>query len=636
MDDTKKEKSLLYRIWQSTIGKKDSEAEESEIGEAESGNESIVTAGPLDQVSTEEKERPIIAEKPEKLPKDFTAGKVKVLPAEHKSSVQKLPPSETEEADGSSKHTGDVMKVRNNYLEAMRRSVPVRSIKESDEVLFSDFTLTGEEPSGLQKIFLRELQLIAKETILLLEEQKKAALETEEGKPVPKPKPINAQICIKIPADHMSAWMFAFPPQNGGKGISKDLVREALSSSRILFGIDEDTINYVVNQKIYMKLVDVALGVEPVDGIDGELVDYFPRTQRDRYEESEGRSVDYKNLNWLHQITAEAVICDVTLPVESIPGHKVTGELIPGRVVKKINLPAGTNTKLNEDSTALISTIDGTLFFEGGKFQVRDVLNIMSDVDLTVGNIDTIGSVDIKGDVLSGFTVQATGDITVRGMVGNSTIIAAGNIKIGMGIRGNGEARMQAGGNIQCIYMENCEVKARGSINSGSIINCDVVSDSEIESKKIVGGNITALHRIHSKIIGNQQRRQTVFNLGITQETLEEKTRLEEHVSNLEGLIEQEDKNIKFLETKEHLDSGETVLYNEMKLRVEENNRELKICSSRLEEINDAISDISQCEIVANTVYPPVTVSVRNDTLVIDREQAMCRIWCDEGEIRIS
>lgn len=636
MGERKKEKSLLYKIFQSATAKNRHEF-----------------SRPEDEMLNDSEAAAVLQEMFESEP-EITPGEV---PEKMEEEHETLTEAGTDIQAAENIHNPeDLMEPKNNYLEALRVGATLRQLEEFEAsgeehpAYFSDFIYGEIQADEDKKAFLRELQQTAR-TILEMrrnqeEEEDRANWEAQESdedkdgqEESVKAEPVNGHVCIKVTDDGMRAWLFAFPPENGGKDITEELVLNALNECRILHGKDETLIKRVVYQLIYLKLVEVACGTAPIDGTDGYVTDHFPRAERNSFEgteDMEGQSIDFKKLNWLHPVNANDIICDIVVQVESQEGRRVTGQMVKGRYVEKVVIPSGMNTVVNPDKTALLAKLDGTLYFEGGRFHVKDVLNIMSDVDLTVGNIDTVGNVEIKGDVLSGFTVRATGDINIRGMVGNSTIIAGGNIKINMGIRGCGESLIQCGGNMDCVYIENCTVRAQGTVTASSIINSDVSSDDEITAHNIVGGIASALTRITAKSIGNNQHRSTTFYLGITQETLQERTNLEERARVLEPELAKVTKSMRFLLNKRRLGDRETAQLEQMKELSENLEAEAKEVEQALAAIQERINEFSECELQAQAIYPPVTVTIRSDVAVIEREMSMCRIWSENGEIKMS
>ena len=102
---------------------------------------------------------------------------------------------------------------------------------------------------------------------------------------------------------------------------------------------------------------------------------------------------------------------------EGIPGKNVKGEEVPGKDGKKLALPKGKNVNITEDGLGLISTVDGEVKLLDGKVSVFSVYEVKKDVDNSTGNIRFNGKVVVMGNVLTGFIIEAEGDIEVYGVV---------------------------------------------------------------------------------------------------------------------------------------------------------------------------------------------------------------------------
>ena len=104
-------------------------------------------------------------------------------------------------------------------------------------------------------------------------------------------------------------------------------------------------------------------------------------------------------------------------------GIDVLGRRVPPRKVKHVIFRYGRNLSESEDGTELVSQVSGHVVLENDKIFVSNVLELVN-VDNSTGDIDYEGDVVVKGNVLAGFTVKATGDITVSGIVEGATVIA--------------------------------------------------------------------------------------------------------------------------------------------------------------------------------------------------------------------
>src|SRR5690625_7810254 len=100
----------------------------------------------------------------------------------------------------------------------------------------------------------------------------------------------------------------------------------------------------------------------------------------------------------------------------------------------------------------------------------------VQNVDLSTGNIDFDGSLEVTGDVTSGFVVRASGDIVVRGMGEKAEIHARKNLTVAGGVIGEEVGRdehnqlrlrtqLRAGGNLSAKWVSPADLAARGEIH---------------------------------------------------------------------------------------------------------------------------------------------------------------------------
>ncbi|MEG1778033.1 MAG: FapA family protein, partial [Angelakisella sp.] len=131
----------------------------------------------------------------------------------------------------------------------------------------------------------------------------------------------------------------------------------------------------------------------------------------------------------------------------------------------------------------------------------------VDNVDASTGNILFVGTVHVRGDVASGFSVRAGGNITVDGVAENAVLVSGNNIVICGGVKGRGKDIVSADGSIRALYIENARVQAKGNIYADSILNSHVESLCSINlsgrNGKIIGGLCTAGETIHARQIGN-------------------------------------------------------------------------------------------------------------------------------------
>ena len=228
---------------------------------------------------------------------------------------------------------------------------------------------------------------------------------------------------------------------------------------------------------------------------------------------------------------------------------------------------------------------------------------------------------------MAGFNVQASGDITVGGIVEGSRVSAGGSIIVNRGMNGNLVGSLIAGKDIHCKYMENASVQADGDIYMDSIVNCDIFCNGKIVVKSgrgiIIGGNAVAMGGIEAKIIGNKAGRLTVLSIEPTMQFLRAREQTEKELENIDFEI----KKLRMATI-----AGKAAL----DLRI----LELKQSKLKrdLEELLEKQSLISQSRILAEKIYPIAQVSINSVVKSLIEPCSRCRIYLDakEGEIVVS
>lgn len=73
----------------------------------------------------------------------------------------------------------------------------------------------------------------------------------------------------------------------------------------------------------------------------------------------------------------------------------------------------GRNVYSGEDGLSLYSEIDGQVMYIDGKLSVFSTYEVPADVDNSTGNINFVGNLSVRGNVLSGFVVEVGGNVEV-------------------------------------------------------------------------------------------------------------------------------------------------------------------------------------------------------------------------------
>ena len=338
---------------------------------------------------------------------------------------------------------------------------------------------------------------------------------TEEDLPA-----LDAHPWFFLSSDKLCAWMLVFPPVRQGAELSRDMLRRALAENGIAYGLDDPLLDRLPHDRErYFTLYLAARGKPAFNGRNGNIVDYVPRVLDRVLEADEFGQVDYTALNLVRNVKQGQEICRLIRPTEGEPGRTVLDQEVPARSGKDVPLPMGRNTEVSEDGDALVASIPGHVEFTGRSFQVKPVLDIDGDVDFSTGNIKFVGDINIKGDVLSGFSVQAMGNIYVGGVVeAGAAVEAGGDLTVVKGILGDGTTVIRSSRCVFSKYIENSTISVKENLQTDCIVNGRIYCDGEVHVRSgrgsIMGGRIWAAKKVSASAIGAQSEVRTSIALG--------------------------------------------------------------------------------------------------------------------------
>ncbi len=323
-----------------------------------------------------------------------------------------------------------------------------------------------------------------------------------------------------LSADKLYAWLIVFPPVGPGEELSREMLYMAMIDKEISYGVDKQMVDGVNrNEGRYFNLFLIARGKPAFDGKNGNIVDNFPRVIERVLEVDEFGQVDYTALNLIRNVKQGQEICHLIRPTEGEPGRTVLDQEIPAKSGKSVPLPAGRNTEVSEDGNSLLASISGHVEYSGRSFHVKPVMDIPGNVDFSTGNVNFFGDVNVHGDVLSGFTLQAMGNIHVDGVVeAGSTVESGGDLVVVKGILGDGTTVVRSHRCIFSKYIENSTICVRENLQTDCIMNSRVYCDGEIQVRSgrgcIMGGRIWAAKKITATAVGSAAERKTVVVMG--------------------------------------------------------------------------------------------------------------------------
>lgn len=286
---------------------------------------------------------------------------------------------------------------------------------------------------------------------------------------------------VTIDADLMAARL-TMTPARGGKPVADDEIYAAVRERGITFGIRCDVIESSV-AKGYARNKVIAEGDRPVQGDDAQFISLVRKVTNTRLYSDDEQTVDYRNLGNIVTVKRADPLLRRLPPTDGTPGTNILGLPVAAPAGNDIRFSLLTNgAELHrDDPDLLIAAISGQPFFTANGVTVEPVITIR-DVDLSTGNLDIEGTLNITGDVKPGMRVKATADIVIEGMVDAGHIEAGGDVEVRGAIIGHGEPRIDGG----MLNPEAAMIRAGGSVRAQFVENAVISSGAEIEIRDFV------------------------------------------------------------------------------------------------------------------------------------------------------
>ena len=331
----------------------------------------------------------------------------------------------------------------------------------------------------------------------------------------------DGQVEISVSRDEMLVRASFHPPTGDGKPLLLEAVQDAIEGARITAGVDWEAVKGCLltcnEERVDVREVVIARGKKPIDEIPPYLVLSDRLVSREKKEESLGARVDFKELS-LFTLVKTGEELAVLMPMQD----GTMGATVRGNAVafskQRIPFPRpGKNTVW--DAGRVIAKCDGRFQVTADSFWIDEVLDILGDIDLRVGNIDFPGDVVIRGEVRDGFAVKAGKSILCTGCIGAARIDCGGDLVTQQGIVGKEKAVIRVGGTAEAKFLEGCALDAGGPVKvRTSILNSTIHTKDRVEMGErgiIIGGIVKAQNGVSAAQIGTERGPRTEIHSGI-------------------------------------------------------------------------------------------------------------------------
>jgi len=415
-----------------------------------------------------------------------------------------------------------------------------------------------------------------------------------------------------------------------------------LSEKAVVYGIDYETIDEIVSKEIYGQEFIIATAVPPVAGQDAIITEVLPIDPDIKPFLNENGTADYKKWDNIRQVKQDEVICKRTPPTPGIPGISVFGYPLTPTPGEDFALPQGINTKVIDNETKLVAARNGFLYRDNPYICVGCVFVIDGDVDFKTGNIEYFGDVLVKGNVMTGFSIVADGNISIQGSVEASHIESTkGNITLKGSVFGQNKATIVAEKNINAENIQDSILKAGEAIRvRGQIRNCKIETKhiEQPSDGQIISSSVLFSGYLKCGYIGGKAESINDFTLLDT-----ERQQYKKELMNSNGLFQKllgaiDILQDKLLEIKPSDTSPEAINQKQIllsKLETCNNSKEqLLIKRKKLAKLLELMPD-KEALITANVLMPVLRVSIYGHTKDFKQELSHLRIGWRSGSIKM-
>ncbi|MGL4560740.1 MAG: DUF342 domain-containing protein, partial [Brevinema sp.] len=435
----------------------------------------------------------------------------------------------------------------------------------------------------------------------------------------------DATFSITISQDEMSVSIIIDKPKGQGCIPDPQEILSALKKNNVVHGINDQYIEEILDHNLFNVVHIIAKGTEIELGHDAHIEYHFMHDSENiKHAVREDGSINFKELNIIHNVHNGDILATKHSATPGKDGKTVTGRILPTTQGKDIEWQIGPNVTISPDKKHAIASSAGQVYIKDKKLFVDPALEISSDVDLSVGNIDFLGNVIIKGNVTDGFSVISGGNIEIHGHIGKCFIHAAGNIIAHQGIQGKDENRIECSGDLYARFVERSNVFVGGNIFiTKALLHSHVICEKNVYvfgSKKaiIAGGNIKAQKEIICRQLGAESYIETHLEVGYSQQLLTE-------IGALQNLLLEKEKKInsmkeEFAATNSSLSIDKSITFEKQILQQVENR---KISEQKLTEKRKLLYNLQHsCSISSEQFMPGLKIKIASSVLDISLVQS--------------
>ncbi len=450
-------------------------------------------------------------------------------------------------------------------------------------------------------------------------------------------KNIDTILKIDILQSGFYAALTLLPPINIESRMDKNTIIRIIIED---YKIEEKFINHQIldilldnyNNNILVFREIFADGVPPKKGTNVSIKVYFDLETSKPKVLANGQ-VNFKDLKQYVFVKEGDILLKKTLPIEGTPGVSVNGKDLPPPPVKNKEINALDGVIVSEDGTTYTATYAGQLLFYNDKITINPFLTITGNLDYKSGNIVFGGTVDVTGDALAGFSINAE-NIIIQGIYEDAILKAKNSISIKTGIKGkNKKGEIIANGNVFSRYAENANINTFGDVEIEKYChNSDIIANNiicESGTSVVVGGHLIATTEIRITNAGSKGSNDMLLHAGVSPNHRKEAEKLVIEIDKLKKSMNE----MRAILSK--LDLTDVNITNNPK--VKKILDAIKVLKNRLPAIQEKYNEhkkksinIDAIIIISGTIHPGVTIKFVDSLMIVPIEMSKVKFYYDK------